>query len=63
MGFTVNILVLGAISMLGNVVFRVLSDVYGLKVFGTILQSEAKSYLIEELASRLIEVDDIECSK
>jgi dTDP-4-dehydrorhamnose reductase len=47
--------------MLGNAVFRVLSDGNGLEVFGTVRQREAKHYFIKELASRLIEVEDIEC--
>ena len=56
-----NILVLGATGMLGNAVFRVLSEGNGLEVFGTVRQREAKHYFIKELASRLIEVEDIEC--
>ena len=55
-----NILVLGITGMLGNAVFRVLSEDYGLKVFGTVRQTGKKRYFIAELASRLIEVEDIE---
>jgi nucleoside-diphosphate-sugar epimerase len=40
MGFIVNILVLGATGMLGNAVFQILSEDYGLKVFGTVRQRE-----------------------
>jgi dTDP-4-dehydrorhamnose reductase len=55
-----NILVLGVTGMLGNAVFRVLSEDYGLKVFGTVRQKGGGCYFISELASRLIEVEDIE---
>jgi len=55
-----NILVLGAAGMLSNAVFRVLSEDYGLKVFGTVRQKVGGRYFIPELASRLIEVEDIE---
>ena len=46
--------------MLGNAVFRVLSEDYGLKVFGTVRQKGDGRYFIAELASRLIEMEDIE---
>jgi dTDP-4-dehydrorhamnose reductase len=55
-----NILVLGAAGMLGSAVFRVLSEDFGLKVFGTLRQMENNRYFIAELASRLIEVEDVE---
>ena len=45
--------------MLGNVVFRVLSEGSGLKVFGTVRGIEAKRYFVSELASRLIVLEDI----
>ena len=45
--------------MLGNVVFRVLSEDPGLQVFGTVRGIEAKRYFVSELASRLIVLEDI----
>jgi dTDP-4-dehydrorhamnose reductase len=56
----VNILVLGATGMLGNVVFRVLSEGSGLKVFGTVRGIEAKRYFVSELASSLIVLENVE---
>ena len=55
-----NILVLGATGMLGNVVFRVLSEGSGLKVFGTVRGIEAKRYFVSELASSLIVLENVE---
>ena len=58
-----NILVLGATGMLGNVVFRVLSEGSGLKVFGTVRGIEAKRYFVSELASSLIVLENVEGKK
>ena len=46
--------------MLGNVVFRVLSEGSGLKVFGTVRGIEAKRYFVSELASSLIVLENVE---
>jgi dTDP-4-dehydrorhamnose reductase len=54
-----NILVLGAAGLLGNTVFRVLSEVADLKVFGTVRSVEVKSLFITDLSHRLIIVSDL----
>ena len=46
--------------MLGNVVFRVLSEGSGLQVFGTVRGIEAKRYFVSELASSLIVLENVE---
>ena len=46
--------------MLGNVVFRVLSEDPGLQVFGTVRGIEAKRYFVSELASSLIVLENVE---
>ena len=56
-----KILVLGATGMLGNAVFRVLSEDSRLQVFGTVRRKEARCFFISELASRLIVLKNIEC--
>jgi|CXWL01.1.fsa_nt_gi dTDP-4-dehydrorhamnose reductase len=55
-----NILVLGATGMLGNAVFRVLSEAIGVQVFGTIRRTEARRFFVPELASRLVVVENLE---
>ena len=54
------VLVLGVTGMLGNAVYRVLSEDSSLRVFGTIRRMEAKCFFIPELLSRLILVKNIE---
>ena len=61
MSSTKKILVLGASGMLGNAVFRVLSEDSKLGVFGTVRRKEARFYFIPELASCLKVVGDIQC--
>ena len=47
--------------MLGNAVFRVLSEDPGLHVFGTVRRIESSRFFVSELASRLIVVENLEC--
>ncbi|MBL9030053.1 MAG: SDR family oxidoreductase [Caedimonas sp.] len=54
-----SILVLGATGLLGNAVFRVLSESGDCPVFGTIRNVEAQQFFIPELASRLQVVEDL----
>ena len=56
-----KILVLGATGMLGNAVFRVLSEEDELQVFGTARRMDARRYFVSELASSLILVENLEC--
>ncbi len=55
-----NILVLGATGMLGNAVFRILSDSVGVQVFGTIRSAHAQRYFIPELALKLVVAENLE---
>jgi dTDP-4-dehydrorhamnose reductase len=58
----VNILVLGAAGLLGNAVFRSMSQASGLRVDGTIRREAARGLFAPELAGRLTVVEDIEDS-
>jgi dTDP-4-dehydrorhamnose reductase len=55
-----NILVLGATGMLGNAVYRVLSEADDAQVFGTVRSVVAQRFFIPELASRLVVVENLE---
>jgi dTDP-4-dehydrorhamnose reductase len=55
-----SVLVLGATGLLGNAMFRVLSETRGFQVFGTIRSAEARQYFIPELSDRLLVVGDLE---
>jgi dTDP-4-dehydrorhamnose reductase len=55
-----NVLVLGASGMLGNAVFRVLSEDAGARVHGTVRTTQARRFFVPELASRLVVVEDLE---
>lgn len=56
----VNILVLGATGLLGNAMFRSMSNVSGARVHGTIRDEAARSLFASEYADGLIIVDDVE---
>jgi len=56
----VKILVLGATGLLGNAVFRSMSQASGLRVTGTIRREAARGSFAPELAGRLTVVADIE---
>lgn len=55
-----KILVLGATGLLGNAMFRVLSQADNLEVYGTARSASAGMHFTPELASRLITVDNLE---
>lgn len=55
-----RVVVLGAAGMLGNAMFRVLSEHKGWEVFGTIRSDNAKHYFASELTARLMLTDDLE---
>lgn len=54
-----KILVLGATGLLGNAVFRVLSELGNHSVFGTIRNFESRKVFISELSNQLQVVDDL----
>ena len=54
-----TILVLGSSGLLGNMVFRVLSEDSELRVFGTIRSTRFRKYFVGELESQLITVQDL----
>lgn len=54
-----SILVMGATGLLGNAVFRVLSETNEQIVVGTIRNAEARQFFIPELAKQLHIVDDL----
>jgi dTDP-4-dehydrorhamnose reductase len=55
-----TVLILGASGLLGNAVFRVLSENGDRAVFGTIRNPRYREFLSPELAQQLITVDDLE---
>ncbi len=55
-----KVLVLGATGLLGNTLFRVLSQASNLAVYGTTRSADAEIYFAPELASRLVTVDNLE---
>lgn len=55
-----NILVLGASGMLGNAMFRVLSEPGDATVLGTVRSTETNPFFIPELASRLLVTENLE---
>lgn len=55
-----KILVLGATGLLGNAMFRVLSEADNLEVYGTMRSAAAEVHFTPELASRLIAVENLE---
>jgi dTDP-4-dehydrorhamnose reductase len=55
-----KILVLGATGMLGNVMFRVLSQAESLEVYGTMRGTSAKIHFVLALATRLITIENLE---
>lgn len=55
-----NVLVLGATGMLGNAVFRVLSETMGGRVFGTVRHLEARHFFVKELAPQLVAAENLE---
>lgn len=55
-----NILVLGASGMLGNAMFRVLSEPGDATVLGTVRSTETNQFFIPELASRLLVTENLE---
>ena len=59
----IKILVLGATGLLGNAMFRVLSQADNLEVYGTARTVTAGVYFTPNLASRLITVQNLEDSK
>jgi dTDP-4-dehydrorhamnose reductase len=56
----VNILVLGATGLLGNAMFRSMSNASGARVNGTIRNEAARSFFASEYADGLINVDNVE---
>lgn len=54
-----KVLVLGATGLLGNAVFRVLSESGGLDVCGSVRAETARAYFTPELAAKLITVGDL----
>lgn len=54
-----KILILGATGLLGNALFRVLSETKEHEVFGTIRKSKSKAYFTDELAHKLIVAEDL----
>jgi len=59
-GDIVKVLVVGASGMLGNAVFRVLSDDFSLEVFGTIRNQSVKHFFPTEIAEKLVNGVDVE---
>jgi len=55
-----NILVLGATGMLGSAVFRVLSEVGDVQVFGAVRSADAQRFFIPKLASKLVVAENVE---
>lgn len=55
-----TVLVLGATGLLGNTVFRVMSEAGNQRVFGTIRNVEARQFFIQELCDQLLVVGDLE---
>lgn len=55
-----SILVLGASGLVGNMVYRVLSEDATLHVFGTIRSDESKKYFISSLTKNLIHVNNLQ---
>lgn len=55
-----KVLVLGATGLLGNTMFRVLSQASNLAVYGTTRSADAEIYFAPELANRLVTVDNLE---
>lgn len=55
-----RILVLGASGMLGSSVFRVLSDLAGAMVTGTVRSNKYRQFFKPELAPQLLEITDLE---
>lgn len=55
-----TILVLGASGMLGNAMFRVLSEPGDATVLGTVRSTETNQFFIPELASRLLVTENLE---
>lgn len=55
-----NLLVLGASGMLGNAIFRVLSEKDGWEVYGTIRSAETKKFFDPILQEKLILVEDVQ---
>lgn len=55
-----NILVLGAAGMLGNAMFRVLSQNDNWNVYGTLRSEAAKQFFAAELTGRLVLTEDLE---
>ncbi len=55
-----KVLVLGATGLLGNAMFRVLSQADNLAVCGTVRSAAAQMHFTPVLASRLIKVEDLE---
>ena len=58
-----RVLVLGANGMLGNAVFRVLSENPNLEVLGTIRSKSSEQLFTKEIVSHLISEIDIECEE
>jgi dTDP-4-dehydrorhamnose reductase len=56
----VNILILGATGLLGNAMFRSMSNASGIRVHGTIRDEAARNLFASEFRDRLIVVDDVE---
>ena len=54
------VLVLGATGLLGNAMFRILSQVGNYRVFGTIRNMDAKNFFSPELRERLLIVGNLE---
>ena len=55
-----KVLVLGATGLLGNMLFRVLSESSNLEVFGTIRQESSRRFFDKEISSRLVIVKSLE---
>lgn len=55
-----NVLILGATGLLGNAMFRVLSEKEGLRVFGTIRDQRMRQFFSQELSNQLLLVENLE---
>lgn len=58
-----NILILGATGLLGNTLFRFLSQSDNLQIFGTTRIPNSKEYFTQPLADRLLAVNNLEHTK
>jgi dTDP-4-dehydrorhamnose reductase len=58
-----TVLILGITGMLGSTLFRVLSKVPSLRIYGTARQKNAKTFFSKTLAKKIVTLDDIESNQ